>query len=153
MISRDDLGLVPWKSTGWSTDFNFFFTEWGWTLYGITRHNNTNTIPIIFRDQSGGILGLKPDSGRNTRGRVKTSYMSSGRAAEWAEYFTDEHMKIVQGNRVFDPGMTWADFMKLLDQNFDLRRTKDKARTDLSVLKMKQGELEQYILDFNSLAG
>jgi len=49
--------------------------------------------------------------------------------------------------------MTWADFVKLLDQNFDLRRTKDKARTDLSVLKMKQGELEQYILDFNLLAG
>jgi len=81
------------------------------------------------------------------------TYMSSGRAAEWVEYFTDEHTKIVQGNRVFDPGMTWADFMKLLDQNFDLRRTKDKARTDLSVLKMKQGELEQYILNFNSLAG
>jgi len=79
--------------------------------------------------------------------------MSSGRAAEWVEYFTDEHTKIVQGNRVFDPEMTWAEFVKLLDQNFDLRRTKDKARTDLSVLKMKQGELEQYILDFNSLAG
>jgi len=79
--------------------------------------------------------------------------MSSGRAAEWAEYFTDKHTKIVQGNRVFDPGMTWADFVKLLDQNFNLRRTKDKARTDLSVLKMKRGELEQYILDFNSLAG
>jgi len=79
--------------------------------------------------------------------------MSSGRAAEWVEYFTDEHTKIVQGNRVFDPGMTWAEFVKLLDQNFDMRRTKDKARTDLSVLKMKQGELEQYILDFNSLAG
>jgi len=81
------------------------------------------------------------------------TYMSSGRAAEWVEYFTDEHTKIVQGNRVFDPEMTWAEFVKLLDQNFDLRRTKDKARTDLSVLRMKQGELEQYILDFNSLAG
>ena len=31
--------------------------------------------------------------------------MSSGRAAEWAEYFTDEHMKLVQGNRVFNPEM------------------------------------------------
>jgi len=49
--------------------------------------------------------------------------------------------------------MTWAEFVKLLDQTFDLRRTKDKARTDLSVLKQKPGELEQYILDFNSLAG
>jgi len=49
--------------------------------------------------------------------------------------------------------MTWAEFLKLLDQNFNLRRTKDKARIDLSVLKMKQGELEQYILNFNSLAG
>ena len=79
--------------------------------------------------------------------------MSSGRAAEWAEYFTYEHTKIVQGNRVFNPEMTWAEFVKLLDQNFDLRRTKDKARADLSVLKMKQGELKQYILNFNSLAG
>jgi len=49
--------------------------------------------------------------------------------------------------------MTWAEFIKLLDQTFDLRRTKDKARTDLSVLKMKPGELEQYILNLNSLAG
>ena len=28
---------------------------------------------VKFRDQSGGIPGLKPDSGQNTRGRVKTS--------------------------------------------------------------------------------
>jgi len=55
MISRDDLGLVPWKSTGRSTDFNFFFTELGRTLYGITRHNNRNTIPIIFRADSAGM--------------------------------------------------------------------------------------------------
>ena len=79
--------------------------------------------------------------------------MSSDRAAEWVEYFTDKHTKLVQGNRVFDPAMTWAEFVKLLDQTFDLRRTKDKARTDLSVLRQKPGELEQYILDFNSLAG
>ena len=81
------------------------------------------------------------------------TYMLSGREAEWAEYFTDEHTKIVQGNRVFNPEMTWAEFVKLLDQNFNLRRTKDKVRADLSVLKMKQGELKQYILDFNLLAG
>jgi len=94
---------------------------------------------------------LFPDDQRKIN--CALTYMSSGRAAEWAEYFTDEHTKIVQGNRVFNPEMTWVEFVKLLDQNFDLRRTKDKARTDLSVLKMKQGELEQYILDFNSLAG
>jgi len=46
MISHDDLGLVPWKSTGRSMEFQFFFTESGRTLYGITRHNNINTIPI-----------------------------------------------------------------------------------------------------------
>jgi len=79
--------------------------------------------------------------------------MSSGRAAEWVEYFTDEHTKLVQGNIVFDPAMTWAEFVKLLDQTFNLRRTKDKARRDLSVLRQKPGELKQYILDFNSLAG
>ena len=55
MISCDDLGLVPWKSTGRSTDFNFFFTEWGRTPYGITRHDNTSTIPIIFHADSAGM--------------------------------------------------------------------------------------------------
>jgi len=46
MISCDDLRLVPWIS------LFFFFTELGWTLYGITRHNNTNPIPIIFHADS-----------------------------------------------------------------------------------------------------
>jgi len=55
MISRDDLRLVPWKSTGCSMEFNFFFTDWGQTLYGITRHNNRKTIPIIFRADSAGM--------------------------------------------------------------------------------------------------
>jgi len=54
MISHDDLGLVPWKSTGLSMEFQFFFTELGRTLYGITRHNNINTIPIIFHADSTG---------------------------------------------------------------------------------------------------
>ena len=45
-----------------------------------------------------------------------------------------------------------ATFIKLLDQTFDLRRTRDRASTDLAVLRMKTGELKQYILDFNSLA-
>jgi len=55
MISRDDLGLVPWKSTRRSMEFNFFFTDSGRTLYGITRHNNRKTIPIIFRADSAGM--------------------------------------------------------------------------------------------------
>ena len=71
------------------------------------------------------------------------TYMSLGRAAKWAEHFTDEHIKIVQGRGVFDPAMTWAEFIKLLDQTFELRRTKDKARTDLAILRMKSGELKQ----------
>jgi len=52
MISRDDLRRVPWKSTRRSTEFQFFFMESGRTLYGITRHNNINTIPIIFHADS-----------------------------------------------------------------------------------------------------
>jgi hypothetical protein len=31
------------------------FTEYGRTLYGITRHNNRNTIPVIFRSDSTGM--------------------------------------------------------------------------------------------------
>jgi len=79
--------------------------------------------------------------------------MSSGRAAEWAKHFTDEKTKVnTQGERIFSPGLTWAEFVKLLDQTFDLRRTRDRARMDLAMLRMKSGELEQYILDFNLLA-
>ena len=55
MISCDDLRLVPWKSTGRSTEFQFFFTELGRTLYRITRDNNINTIPIIFHADSAGM--------------------------------------------------------------------------------------------------
>jgi len=55
MISCDDLRLVPWKSTRCSMDWNFFFKESGQTLYGITRHNNTNPIPIIFCADSAGM--------------------------------------------------------------------------------------------------
>jgi len=51
----DDLRLVPWKSTGCSTEFNFFFTDLGQTLYRITRHNNKKTIPIIFHADSTGM--------------------------------------------------------------------------------------------------
>ena len=55
MISHDDLRLVPWKSTGCSMDWSFFFMESGRTLYRITRHNNTNPIPIIFHADSTGM--------------------------------------------------------------------------------------------------
>jgi len=78
--------------------------------------------------------------------------MSLGRAAEWAEHFTNGHIMIVEGKRVFNPGMTWAECVKLLDQTFDLGRTRDRARADLAALRMKSGELEPYILDFNLLA-
>jgi len=78
--------------------------------------------------------------------------MSLGRAAEWAEHFTNKKTKVnTQRERIFNPGLTWAEFVKLLDQTFDLRRTRDRARTDLATLRMKPGELEQYILNFNSL--
>ena len=77
--------------------------------------------------------------------------MSLGRAAEWAEHFTDEHTKTTKGKRIFSPGLAWAEFIKLLDQTFDLKRTRDRARADLAALRMKTGEHEQYILDFNLL--
>jgi len=59
MISRDDLRLVPWKSTRRSMEFNFFFMDLGQTLYGITRHNNRKTIPIIFHADSAGMSNSK----------------------------------------------------------------------------------------------
>ena len=60
---------------------------------------------------------------------------------------TDEN-----GKRYFDADMKWADFVLLLNRTFDVRRTKDKAKTDLAVLKHKPGNLKQYILDFNAMA-
>ena len=81
------------------------------------------------------------------------SYMTSGRAADWAEHFTDTHMKEDENRkRYFDTGINWAEFVLLLNKTFDVRRTQDKAKTDLAVLKHKPGNLKQYILDFNAMA-
>ncbi|KIJ98759.1 hypothetical protein K443DRAFT_41029, partial [Laccaria amethystina LaAM-08-1] len=77
------------------------------------------------------------------------SYMITGRAANWAEHFTDTY---TNPDGVFDTGLTWKQFVELLNTTFDVRRMKDKARVDLSTLKHKPGQLEQYILDFTSLA-
>jgi hypothetical protein len=60
------------------------------------------------------------------------SYMITGRAANWAEHFTDTH---TNPEGVFDSGLTWKQFVELLNTTFDVRRTKDKARVDLSTLK------------------
>jgi len=53
MISCDDLRLVPWKSTGRSMEFNFFFMDLGQTLY------SRKTIPIIFCADSAGMSNFK----------------------------------------------------------------------------------------------
>ena len=80
--------------------------------------------------------------------RFALTYMTSGRAANWAEHFTNTHMKTDEnGKRYFNADMKWADFVLLLNRTFDVRRTRDKAKTDLAVLKHKPGNLEQYILD------
>jgi hypothetical protein len=75
--------------------------------------------------------------------------MITGRAANWAEHFTDIH---TDSEGVFNTSMTWKQFVELLNTTFDVRRMKDKARVDLSTLKHKPRQLEQYILDFSSLA-
>ena len=78
--------------------------------------------------------------------RFTLLYMTAGRAADWAEHFTDTHMKTDEnGKRYFDAGMKWAEFVLLLNKTFNVRRTRDKAKTDLAVLKHKPGNLEQYI--------
>ena len=77
--------------------------------------------------------------------RFALTYMTAGRAADWAEHFTDTHMKTDEnGKRYFDADMKWADFVLLLNRTFNVRRTKDKAKTDLAVLKHKPGNLKQY---------
>jgi hypothetical protein len=54
-------------------------SDWTWNNKSKLKNMNSHYIPcrfrrnVKFRDQSGRIPGLHPDSGRNTRGRVKTS--------------------------------------------------------------------------------
>jgi hypothetical protein len=58
-------------------------SDWTWNNKSKLQNMNSHYIPcrfrrnVKFRDQSGGIPGLQPDSGRNTRGRVKTSEQGS----------------------------------------------------------------------------
>jgi len=75
------------------------------------------------------------------------SYMTEGRAADWASHYIDTH----QTDGKFLPTDTWVKFKKLLEKSFDIRKTKQKAQTDFSVLKQKPGHLEEYILDFRTL--
>ena len=76
--------------------------------------------------------------------------MNTGRAADWAEHFRDTHTR--DGVLTLPEGATWKKFADLLNETFDPRQTKDKARVDLSILKHKPGKLEEYIMDFTSLA-
>jgi len=76
------------------------------------------------------------------------SYMTEGRAADWASHYIDTH----QTDGKFLPTDTWVEFKRLLEKSFDIRKTKQKAQTDFSVLKHKPGHLEEYILDFRTLA-
>ena len=70
------------------------------------------------------------------------SYMNTGRAADWAEHFTDTHTK--DGVLTLPEGITWKKFIDLLNETFNLRKTKDKARVDLSTSKHKPGKLRIY---------
>jgi len=75
-------------------------------------------------------------------------YMTEGRAANWASHYIDMH----QTNRKFLPTDTWVSFKKLLEKTFNIRKMKEKAQTDFTVLKHRPGHLEEYILDFRTLA-
>jgi len=76
------------------------------------------------------------------------SYMTKGRAADWASHYIDTH----QTEGKFLPTDTWVSFKKLLEKSFDIRKMKEKVQTDFAVLKHKPGHLEEYILDFRTLA-
>jgi len=73
--------------------------------------------------------------------------MTEGRAADWASHYINTH----QTDGKFLPTDTWVEFKKLLEKSFDIRKTKQKAQTDFSVLKYKPGHLEEYILNFRML--
>lgn len=83
----------------------------------------------------------------NHRINFALSYMSLGKARDWANHFMETHKN---ANRVFTLNMTWAEFVKELDKTFNSQKTRDKAQTNLVHLKHKPGQLEQYILHFNT---
>jgi len=62
-------------------------------------------------------------------------YMTEGRAADWASHYIDMH----QTDGKFLPTNTWVSFKKLLEKTFDIRKMKEKAQTDFSVLKQQAG--------------
>ena len=74
--------------------------------------------------------------------------MNLGKAARWAEHFLDTH---TNNQREFNPNQTLLQFYQLLEKSFDVRRTEERAQTDLAVLKQKTGHLENYIINFNVL--
>ena len=76
--------------------------------------------------------------------------MNMGRAADREEHFTDTHMTDVKLK--IPDNYTCKNFVNLLNEMFDIRKTKDKARVDLSILKHKPGKLKEYIMDFSALA-
>ena len=77
------------------------------------------------------------------------STMNLGKATRWAEHFLNMH---TNDQREFNPNQTLLQFYQLLEKSFDIRRTQERAQTDLAVLKQKTGDLENYIIDFNVLA-
>ena len=91
---------------------------------------------------------LFPDDARKID--FALSNMNTGRAANWAGHFTDTHTR--DGVSMLPEGTTWKKFVDLLNETFDHRKTKDKARVDLSILKHKPGKLEEYSMDFTALA-
>jgi len=54
--------------------------------------------------------------------------------------------------REFNLNQTLLQFYQLLEKSFDIRRTQERAQTNLAVLKQKTGDLENYIINFNALA-
>jgi len=77
------------------------------------------------------------------------STMNIGKATRWAEHFLDTH---TNEQREFSLNQTLLQFYQLLEKSFDVRRTQERAQTDLAVLKQKTGDLENYIINFNVLA-
>lgn len=73
--------------------------------------------------------------------------MNIGKAADWSENFPDTHTDV---NGVFTPNLTWAQSIKLLRETFDIRKTKDNARVDLTILEHKPRQLKQYILNLSA---
>jgi hypothetical protein len=112
-------------------------SDWTWNNKSKLKNMNSHYIPcrfrrnVKFRDQSGGIPGLHPDSGRNTRGRVKTSKKDCAENyGRWTEYrearYRRRLLDIEQHGAQPEPVSRWRDQLRGFKETRSFNKNMEK---------------------------